>query len=69
MHEVLNIELDANSVSSDPFQVCPCEDGTPTCNTSQIFWQVYPGELLRIPVVAVGQNNGVVVTELAMTGQ
>jgi len=54
------MELEPNSVSSDPFQVCLCIDGTPCCNTSEESRKVYPGELLRIPVVAVGQNNGVV---------
>ena len=60
VYDVFSMELEANSVSSDPFRVCPCEDGKPSCNTSKDFRQVYPGELLCIPVVAVGQNNGVV---------
>jgi len=60
LHELLNMELEPNSVSSDPFQVCLCIDGTPCCNTLEESRKIYPGELLRIPVVAVGQNNGVV---------
>ena len=60
LREILNMELEPNSVSSDPFQVCLCIGGTPCCNTLEESRKVYPGELLRIPVVAVGQNNGVV---------
>ena len=60
MNDVLNIELEENSVSSHPYQVCPCKDGTPSCNISELHREVYPGELLQIPVVAVGQKNGVV---------
>ena len=60
LNDVLNIELEANSVSSYPYQVCPCKDGTPRCNISELYQDVYPGELLQIPVVAVGQKNGIV---------
>ena len=60
MNDVLNIELEANSVSSHPYQVCPCKDGTPRCNISELYQDVYPGELLQIPVVAVRQKNGIV---------
>ena len=55
IHDVLNIELNAKSVSSDPFQVRPHEDVQHV--TSKLFRQGYPGELLRIPVVAVGLNK------------
>ena len=27
MYDILNIELVGNSISSDPFRVCPCENG------------------------------------------
>ena len=27
MYDILNIEMVENSVSSDPFRVCPCENG------------------------------------------
>ena len=29
----LNLDLEPNSISSDPFQVCMCEDGIPNCST------------------------------------
>jgi len=57
MHDLYKLELEANS---DPFKVCQCEDGIPNCKTSKLFRQVYAVELHRIPVVAVGQRNGVV---------
>ena len=55
IHDVVNIELNAKCVSSDPFQVCPHEDVQHV--TSHLFRQGYPGELLRIPVVTVGLNK------------
>jgi len=49
MNDILNIELEANStsVSSHPHQVSPCKDGTPSCNTSELHKEMYPGELLQ----------------------
>ena len=58
--KVLNLDLEPNTVSSDPFQVCMCEYGIPNCNTSEVVRQVYPGELLHFPVVAAGQREGIV---------
>ena len=59
---VPNLELDENSISSYPFQVCMCKDGSINCNSSELDkqMQVYPGQLLKRPVVATGQRDGVV---------
>ena len=59
---VPNLELEPNSISSDPFQVCLCKDGRINCNTSELDRQmpVYPGQLLKLPVVATGQRDGIV---------
>ena len=59
---VPNLELEPNSISSDPFQVCLCKDGGINCNTSELDRQmrVYPGQLLKLPVVATGQRDGIV---------
>ena len=59
---VPNLELQPNSISSDPFQVCLCKDGGVNCNTSELDrqMQVYPGQLLKLPMVATGQRNGIV---------
>ena len=59
---VPNLELEPNSISSDPFQVCLCKDGRINCNTSELDrqMQVYPGQLLKLPVVATGQRDGIV---------
>ena len=59
---VPNLELEPNSISSDPFQVCLCKDGDINCNTSELDRQmrVYPGQLLKLPVVATGQRDGIV---------
>jgi len=57
-----NLELEPNSVASDPFQVCLCKNGVLNCSTSESDrqMQVYPGQLLKLPVVAAGQRNGIV---------
>ena len=59
---VLNMELqqEPNSISSDPLQVCMCEDGIPNCSIQLFNGQVYPGEHSHLPVVATGQRGGVV---------
>ena len=59
---VPNLELDPNSVSSEPFQVCLCKDGALNCSTSEsdMHMQVYPGQLLKLPVVATGQRDGII---------
>ena len=57
---VLNLELEPNSVSSNPFQVFLCENGIPDYSSSELARQVYPGELLHFPVVAAGQRDGIV---------
>ena len=60
--DVLNMELqqEPNSISSDPLQVCMCEDGIINCSTLEFIGQVYPGEQFHFPVVATGQRDGVV---------
>ena len=55
-----NLELEPNSVSSHPFQVCLCEGGIPNCNIPELVRQVYPGELLHFSVVTAGQRDGIV---------
>ena len=62
---VVNLDLEPHSISSDPFQVCICDDGIPNCNTSELVRQVYPGELLHFPVVAAGQGNGIIPSVVA----
>ena len=49
-----------SSISSYPFQICPCENDIPNCNKSVITRFIYPGETFTVSVVAVGQRNGTV---------
>ena len=56
----MDMQQEPNSISSDPLQVCMCEDGIADCSILEIIAQLYPGELLHIPVVVTGQRNGVV---------
>ena len=59
-----NLELAPNTVSSDPFQVCLCNDGVLNCHPSELDrqMQVYPGQVFKLPVVATGQRDGIVPT-------
>ena len=47
-------------ISSEPIRVCPCFDGHPNCSQSDVTVTVYPGETFPVPLVAVGQRNGIV---------
>ena len=49
-----------SSISSEPLQVCPCENSHPDCSKSIITLSVYPGETFTISTVAVGQRYGIV---------
>ena len=49
-----------SNISSDPFQICPCENNLPNCSIIeyQLPHMVYPGETFQVSAVAVGQRNG-----------
>jgi len=47
-------------ISSAPMRVCHCTDNTPDCTVTSTNYAVYPGQILKVPVVAVGQRNGTV---------
>ena len=49
-----------SSISSEPLQVCRCENNHPDCSKSGITLSVNPGETFTISVVAVGQRYGAV---------
>ena len=51
-----------SSISSDPLQICPCENNNPDCSDSRYDFPrtVYPGETFQVSVVAVGQRDGTV---------
>ena len=50
-----------NDVSSDPVRVCLCISGIPNCNLTNYHHEIFPGQTLRLEVVAVGQRYGTVV--------
>ena len=59
--KIFHFEDDENttsSISSYPFQICPCKNNIPNCNKSVITRSIYPGETFTVSVVAVGQRNG-----------
>ena len=46
-------------ISSDPLHICTCSrDGLTNCTGSYHPEPVYPGEVLEVPVIALGQRNG-----------
>ena len=47
-------------ISSDPYRVCPCVENQFECNQSEITHEIFPGSTLLLPVVALGQQNGIV---------
>ena len=47
-------------ISSDPYHVCLCVNNNPDCNQSKITREIFPGSTLLVPVVALGQRNGIV---------
>ena len=66
--DMLVHKCDTNStsnISSDPLQICPCENNLPDCGKWQSGYYnfphtVHPGETFHVSVVAVGQRNGTV---------
>ena len=64
---LVHVEDDENatsSISSYPFQICPCESNLPNCSKSQIPHTVYPGETFTVSATAVGQRHGTVATDI-----
>ena len=53
-----------SNISSDPIQICHCENNLPDCIKHQVSHTVYPGETFQVSVVAVGQRNGTVSSEV-----
>ena len=47
------------AISSDPLHICSCSrDGLTNCTGSYHPEPVYPGGVLEVPVIALGQRNG-----------
>ena len=46
-------------VSSDPIVACLCVNGNIDCNTTSLDREVYPGQLLKVPLLTVGLCGGV----------
>ena len=58
-----------SNISSEPIQICPCENNLPNCSKSwyDVPHAVDPGEIFQVSVVAVGQRNGAVSSEVIST--
>ena len=58
-----------SNISSDPFQICPCENNLPDCSKSEYNFlrTVYPGETFQVSVAAVGQRYGTVASRVRST--
>ena len=53
-----------SNISSGPIQICPCENNLPNCSKQHVSRTVYPGETFQVSVVAVGQRNGKISSEV-----
>ena len=58
--EIFDIPWNASlsEVTSDAERLCFCVDGVPRCDLDMMEVSTYPGGLIRIPAVTVGQLNG-----------
>ncbi len=45
------------NISSDPFDICLCEDGQPKCNVAFPLQRTVRGQTLTLPVVAIDQTG------------
>ena len=56
----VNINASTSLISSDPYQLCPCENGQPNCSQDFIpdVINTYPGQKANISLALVGQRNG-----------
>ena len=65
-HYLINVNIDDTNngsiVSSTPNRVCGCINGQPDCSDPQSAYDVsvYPGQTVKVSLVAVGQRNGTV---------
>ncbi len=58
--QVTNVNMSSEfEISSDPYEVCVCENNQPNCNQTTLDVRVYPGHMLSLAIVSVGQMDGV----------
>ena len=72
--KIVHIEDDTkcnktSDISSNPFQICPCERNIPHCSESPHHFPrtVYLGEKFQVSVVAAGQKDGTVPSNVIST--
>ena len=56
----VNDTTSLSEIASDPFRTCFCNNREIQCSALTIEVEVYPGQTFKVPVVTVGQANGVV---------
>ena len=56
----VNTNTSTSLISSDPYQLCPCENGQPHCeqNYVSVTINAYPGQKANISLTPVGQRSG-----------
>ena len=63
---VINVSIDdtnnGSTISSTPNRICRCINGQPDCSDPPSPYEVsvYPGQTIRVSLIAVGQRNGAV---------
>ena len=60
-HDMIVFE-DHNDIASDPIRVCKCTNSIPNCSITEEEVEIFPGQMLSLEVVAVGQRYGRVKT-------
>ena len=56
-------------ISSAPSQLCFCQNNTPDCSLMTLDMSAYPGEEITVPLVTVGQREGVVPGTIHLQGE
>ena len=51
----------SQGIASDPSRICMCQNNVPNCNVTNWKVNLYPGQSIKVELVAVGQRFGIVV--------
>ena len=67
LFDVITSNENKPAISSDPLHICTCRDGLTNCTGSYHPEPVYPGGTLEVPVIALGQRNGMTTAVIQVT--
>ena len=58
MAKIQNSDNTISTISSNPFNICPCINNVQNCSRSIVNCKAYPKQRFPVSLVAVGQRNG-----------